>query len=161
MAMKIYIITMSSSCRHFRCAERSMLQLHTLLWYVQCMEITLEFPFDVVYWCSFIEIILCRTVIAIMDRVEENIRKHLTIVYAMLFLLFNDSHVLHLRPEIVAVRRRMRNDFDDYDGRMVSRDKCDLTFLIFILQLRENPGKKPLPGKWPDRDLNPGLLDER
>ena len=30
---------------------------------------------------------------------------------------------------------------DDYDGQIVSRDKCGLNFLTFVLQLRENPGE--------------------
>ena len=55
-------------------------------------------------------------------------------------VLFNDGHVLQLRPETVAVRRRIGNDFDD-DGQMVSGDKCGLNFLTFVLHLREKPGK--------------------
>ena len=55
--------------------------------------------------------------------------------------LFNDGHVLQLRPETVVFRRRMRNVLDDYDGQMVSGDKCDLNFLTFVFQLNENPGK--------------------
>ena len=58
-----------------------------------------------------------------------------------LSFLFNDGHVRHLRPETVAVRRRMRNDLNDYDGQMVPGDKCGLNFLTFALHLRENPGK--------------------
>ena len=30
---------------------------------------------------------------------------------------------------------------DDYDGQMVSGDKCGQNFLTFVLQLRENPAK--------------------
>ena len=56
-------------------------------------------------------------------------------------ILFNDGHVLQLRPETVAVLRRMRNGLDDYDGQMVSGDKCGLNFLTFVLQLRDNPGE--------------------
>ena len=37
--------------------------------------------------------------------------------------LFNDGHVLHLRPETVAVRRRIGNGLEDYYGQMVSGDK--------------------------------------
>ena len=54
---------------------------------------------------------------------------------------FNDGHVLQLKPETVAVRRRKGNVLDDYDGQMVSGDKCGLNFLTFVLQLRKNPGK--------------------
>ena len=57
------------------------------------------------------------------------------------FILFNDGNVLQLKSETVAVRRR-RNGLNDYDGQMQSRGKCDLNFLTFVLQLRENPGKK-------------------
>ena len=56
-------------------------------------------------------------------------------------ILFNDSHVLQLRPETVAIHKQMRNDSDDYDGQMVSGDKYGLNFLTFVLQLRENPEK--------------------
>ena len=35
---------------------------------------------------------------------------------AVLFYLFNDGHILQLRPETVAVHRRIRNDLDD-DGQ--------------------------------------------
>ena len=55
----------------------------------------------------------------------------------LLFLLFNDCHVLQLRPETVAVHRRMRNGLDDYNSQMVS----GLNFLTFVVQLRENTGK--------------------
>ena len=57
----------------------------------------------------------------------------------VLFLLFNDGHILHLRPETVAVHRWMRNRFDD--GQMIPGDKYGLNFPIFVLQLRENSGK--------------------
>ena len=66
-----------------------------------------------------------------------------SILQKLLFVfcyLFNDGHVLHLRPETVAVHSRMRNGFDDY-VQMVPRDKCVLNFLTFILQLRETPEK--------------------
>ena len=43
-----------------------------------------------------------------------------------LLFLFNDGHVLQLRPEIVTIHRRMRNGLDDYDGQMVSGDICGL-----------------------------------
>ena len=39
-------------------------------------------------------------------------------------ILFNDGHVLQLRPETLAVSRWMENGLDDYDGQMVSWDKC-------------------------------------
>ena len=56
-------------------------------------------------------------------------------------LLFNDGHVLQLRPETLTVHRRMGNGLDDYDGQIISRNKYGLNFLTFILQLRENSGK--------------------
>ena len=56
-------------------------------------------------------------------------------------ILFNDGPVLLLRPETVAIRRRMGNGLDEYNGQMLSGDKCDLNFLTFVLQLRKNPGK--------------------
>ena len=34
-------------------------------------------------------------------------------------ILFDDDHVLQLRPETVTVNRRMRNDLDDHVGQMV------------------------------------------
>ena len=82
-------------------------------------------------------------------------------IMLLLFILFHDGYVLQLRAETVAVRRRIRNGLDDYDSQMVYGDKCDLNFLKFVLHLRENPGKKSQPGNWPDRDLNPGSVDER
>ena len=77
-------------------------------------------------------------------------------------LLFNDGHVLHLRSETIAVRRRMRNDLDDYDGQMVSRGKCGLNFLTLSFSWRKTPWKKNLNQKnWSVQDLNPGLMDEK
>ena len=40
------------------------------------------------------------------------------------------------------------NDLDNYDGQMVSRDKCSLNFLISVSQLRENPEEKKKKKKW-------------
>ena len=40
--------------------------------------------------------------------------------YRLFIILFNDDHVLQLRPETVIVRKRMRNGLDDYVGQMVS-----------------------------------------
>ena len=57
-----------------------------------------------------------------------------------MFFLFNDGHVLQLRPETVAARRRMKDGLDYYDSQMVSGDKYGLNFLTFVLQLREIPG---------------------
>ena len=56
---------------------------------------------------------------------------------------YNDGHVLQLRPETVAIHRRMSNGLDDYDGQMVSGNKLGLNLMTFVLQLRENPRKKP------------------
>ena len=44
----------------------------------------------------------------------------------------------------------MRNDLDDYDGQIVSGDKCGLNFPTFILQLREKTSTRKLTN-W---DLN-------
>ena len=44
-------------------------------------------------------------------------------LFVCFVVLFNDGHVLQLRPEIVAVRRRMRNGLDDYDGQRWERKK--------------------------------------
>ena len=55
--------------------------------------------------------------------------------------LFSDGHVLHVRSETFAVRRRMNMFSDDYNGQMVLGDKCGPNFLTFILLLRKNPGK--------------------
>ena len=76
----------------------------------------------------------------------------------LLFYYFNDGHVLHLRPETVAIRRQ-KNVLVDYDAQMVSGDKSGLNFLTFLLQLRETP-EKHQPGNWSDRDSNPEPLDE-
>ena len=48
---------------------------------------------------------------------------------------------MHLRPETVAIRRRMGNGLDDYDDQMLTRDKCGPNFLTFVLELKENPGE--------------------
>ena len=58
-------------------------------------------------------------------------------IVVVICFLFNDGHVLQLSPE--TVRRRIRNDLDDYDGQMVSGDKFSLNFLTFVLQFREKP----------------------
>ena len=60
------------------------------------------------------------------------------------FYLFNDGHVLQLRVETVAIRRRMNMISDDYDGQMMPGDECGPNFLTFVLQLRKNP-EEPLP----------------
>ena len=62
-------------------------------------------------------------------------------LFFVFVMLFNDDHVLELRPDTVIVHRWMGNSLDDYDGQMVSRDKSGLNFLTFVSQLRENPGK--------------------
>ena len=54
-------------------------------------------------------------------------------MFVIVVILFNDGHVLQLRPETVDVRRWMRNSLDDYDGQIVSGDKCDLDFMAFVL----------------------------
>ena len=55
----------------------------------------------------------------------------------------NDVHILHLRSETVVVRRRMNRDWIINDGHnMVPGDECDLKFLTFVLQLKENPRNK-------------------
>ena len=55
--------------------------------------------------------------------------------------LFSDGHVLHVRSETFAVRRRMNMVSDDYNGQMVLGDECGPNFLTFILLLWKNPGK--------------------
>ena len=47
-----------------------------------------------------------------------------------------------------------------YDGHVITGDDCDPNFLTFVLRLKENPGKKPQPGNWPDQGSNPGPLPE-
>ena len=59
-------------------------------------------------------------------------------------ILFNGCHVLQLRPETVALRRRMRSGFVNYDGQIVSGDKYDLNFLTFVLHLMENTSTRRL-----------------
>ena len=54
------------------------------------------------------------------------------------YYLFNNHHILQLRPETVAVRRRM-NMMSDDDGQMIPRDDCSPS-LTFALQLMKNPG---------------------
>ena len=46
---------------------------------------------------------------------------------------------------------------DDYDGHMISGDKCGLHFLTFALRLKKNT-EKPQPGNWPDQGSNPGWV---
>ena len=46
-----------------------------------------------------------------------------------------------VRDRRVAVRRRMNMVWMIYDGHMIPRDECNLHFLTFVLQLRENLGK--------------------
>ena len=76
-------------------------------------------------------------------------------------ILFNDGHVLHLRPETVVIHRQKNMVLDDdCDSQMISRDECNLNFLTFILKLRKIQNKHQ-PGNWPDRWSNPGPLGER
>ena len=56
-------------------------------------------------------------------------------------ILFNDGHVLHLRSETVAVRRRMNVVLDENDCQMIPGDECGLNVLTFALQLRKPPGE--------------------
>ena len=79
------------------------------------------------------------------------------VVYLLLLLLFviHDGHVLQLSSMTVVVRRRI------YDGHMIPGDEYGPNFLTFVLLLRENPGKKPQPGSWPDQVSNPDPLREK
>ena len=88
---------------------------------------------------------------------DNTIKQHNFVV------VFNDGHVLHLRSETFAVRRRMIYGLQDtvHDGHMIAGDECGLNFLTFVVRLGENPGKKPLPGIRPDKRSNPGALREK
>ena len=74
--------------------------------------------------------------------------------------LFNDGHVLHLRPDTVAVRRRMNMVFDDYDDqRYLGTNVAQISW-----HLSYSWGKTPektSAGKWSDRGSNPGPLRDR
>ena len=72
------------------------------------------------------------------------------------FYLFNDGHVLQLRSETVAVRRRMNMLLYDYDGQMIPGDECGLKFLTFVVQLRKNP-RKASTRKMIQLGIEPGL----
>ena len=48
------------------------------------------------------------------------------------YYLYNDGHLLHLRPETVAVRRLMNMVSNDYDGQMIPGTNV-------VLELRKNP----------------------
>ena len=56
--------------------------------------------------------------------------------FVVVVCYFNDGHALQLSSETVAVPRRMI-----YDGHMITGDECGSNFLIFVIRLRENPGK--------------------
>ena len=56
-------------------------------------------------------------------------------------IVFNDGHLLHVRSEAVAVRRRLNMVLDDYEGQMIPGYECGLHFLTFVLHLRKNPGE--------------------
>ena len=51
----------------------------------------------------------------------------------LMFLLFNDGHVLQLWSETVAVHRWMI-----YNGHMITGDQCGPNYLTFVLQLTDN-----------------------
>ena len=59
----------------------------------------------------------------------------------MLLFLFNDGHILHLRSEIVAVHGRMNMVLIDFDGQLISEDRCGSNFLTFVIQFKKNPVK--------------------
>ena len=65
------------------------------------------------------------------------------VIYSMigLYFLFNEDHVLHLRPETFAVLGRINMVLEDNDGQMIPGDECGLNFLTIVLQLVENLGK--------------------
>ena len=78
----------------------------------------------------------------------------------VIVILFNDGHVLQLRSETVAVRRRMNMVLDYYDGQMIPGDDCGLNFLTFALQLRKTP-ENPQPGNRSYRGSYLGPLREK
>ena len=79
-------------------------------------------------------------------------------MFFVFVILFNNGHVLHLRPETVSVDG-WGMVLDDYDSQMVSRDNC-LNFLTFVLQLRKN-SRKNLNQETHPTGIWTGPLDER
>ena len=68
-------------------------------------------------------------------------------MFVCLFIyLFNDGHILHLRSETVAVRRRMIMVLDDTDGQMTPGPGTRLKFTEILLAIKENPRRKLQPG---------------
>ena len=63
------------------------------------------------------------------------------VLFCLFVYLFNDGHILHLRSETVAVRRRMIMVLDDNDGQMTPGEERGLNLLKFCLQLRKTPGE--------------------
>ena len=61
-------------------------------------------------------------------------------LFQFFLTLFNDGHILHLRPERLAVHG-WGLVLDYYAGQMVSGDGYGLTCLTLILQSRENSEK--------------------
>ena len=66
-------------------------------------------------------------------------------------ILFNDGHVLHLRPETVAVRRRMRNGFGWLWWPNGIRGQMWLKFPDIRLIVEGKPRKKPQPDTLDER----------
>ena len=56
----------------------------------------------------------------------------LIIVFCLFYCLLN-GHILQLRSETVAVRRRMNMVWTIYDGHMIPEEEYDLNFLTFVL----------------------------
>ena len=64
----------------------------------------------------------------------------------ILFILFNESDILHPGSETVASHIRMNMVWMMNGSRMIPGDECCLNFLTFVLQLRKEPIKKFQPG---------------
>ena len=82
-------------------------------------------------------------------------------LFVCFVILFNAGHVLQLRLETVAVRRRMRNGFGWLWWPNGIRGHMWPKFPDIHLTVEGKPRKKPQSGNWPDQDLNPGPLGER
>ena len=64
-----------------------------------------------------------------------------TIVIVLLFLLFNDDHVLQRWSETITFLDGWYMVSIIYGGQMMTGHECGQNFLTSVLRLRENPGK--------------------
>ena len=53
-------------------------------------------------------------------------------VRGLIDILFNYGHILQLRSETVAIRRRMNMISGVYDAEIIPGDECDPNFLTFV-----------------------------